>query len=356
MIWSVSRLWSLFKCFAIRRPAAVGACVRVVCDAALVIGLLRAGRVYADSSRGEVALRGEAVALLRGTESKLRTKVRGEMTIIAEYVNPTIKNVDEFNVTFDEDKVRFEAASGDKTCVVYDGKQVIAYDGVSGVTMDAPDLQDKTALYLFDPRTIGINSSYHLEQGIIQCLGYRDARDVRLVGTEPVGGVAARKVDITDKHGATRSLWIDPTGFRVLKFVYVDGEGLTQVSTPSYQDDEVIPSKVSVEWFDSAGKPNGQTRTLTVQDARFGQPIDAATFTLQGMKVPLGVPVVDLRIKERLGYWNGSGVSTSVEDAGSKAISDARGGWRYVAFGANVLVILFAVLMLWLRSSRRARA
>src|SRR5437867_7365733 len=48
---------------------------------------------------------------------------------------------------------------------------------------------------------------------------------------------------------------------------------------------------------------------LIQSNAQFNAPVDPASFTLSGLGMPVGTPVVDVRIHRQIGYWTGTGLS-----------------------------------------------
>lgn len=48
---------------------------------------------------------------------------------------------------------------------------------------------------------------------------------------------------------------------------------------------------------------------VTIKDFEIGAESEPDRFTLKGMEVPVNTPVVDYRIRKRIGYWDGEGLS-----------------------------------------------
>src|SRR5262249_55196183 len=78
---------------------------------------------------------------------------------------------------------------------------------------DTPDL-------VFDPRLLGLLPYYEMKQTVADCLPYRTAKSVALVGSEPIANRQTWHVCLTSPAGVERHFWIeDREGFRVHKFM-----------------------------------------------------------------------------------------------------------------------------------------
>lgn len=76
---------------------------------------------------------------------------------------------------------------------------------------------------------------------------------------------------------------------------------------------DVLPQRVAV----TKETPEGETfrkTVLTVLSIRPG-PVPPEVFTLGGLHLEVGAAVIDQRLHERVGYWNGTGLSKSRKEA-----------------------------------------
>jgi hypothetical protein len=48
------------------------------------------------------------------------------------------------------------------------------------------------------------------------------------------------------------------------------------------------------------------------RNTRYDVPIEPKAFTLAGLGMPVGTPVVDVRIHQRIGYWNAKNLSVNL--------------------------------------------
>jgi hypothetical protein len=306
----------------------------------------------------------EGIALLRAVESARRQIKQGSLKLTVTYHTQSADSKREFRVRFSGDKVRFDGLDT-RSSLIHDGRTTTTYDGVQSVTVDDPMNQSKTPWCLFDPRTLGINATYHLDRGLDQCLAYKNAKSVRVVGAEEIQGTSAMHVEVMDSFDQRHEFWIDRASpFRVLKYSFDNGHQTRQVSLSTYEPGGVLPSKVVVEWLNEDGSLRVEKRMVTARELQLNDSIDPQEFTLAAIAtiIPPGTPVADLRMKQRLGYFIGEGDQLANAVPESIAFGHPHGGTadnsgsrvRLIAIAANVILIA-AILVLWrLRRSWKA--
>ena len=193
----------------------------------------------------------------------------------------------------------------------YDGAVYIDYwenDGRPvGTTIRDPAKGNSS--FNFDPRCLGLAASLLARDTIENCLGHKDAKDVRLLGTESVEGAPAWHVQVKTKYDSGYDFWIDVANpIRVLQHKYG-----TDVVLSKYDSAGAIPTEVT------ATQPRVSfTKHFTVSKAQFNMPIDPASWTLAGLGMPIGTDVSDDRIFRRVGYWTGIGLSERLPDKNAK--------------------------------------
>jgi hypothetical protein len=95
---------------------------------------------------------------------------------------------------------------------------------------------------------------------------------------------------------------------------------------------------------------------LTVQTARFNQPVDDRIFTLTGMGMPEGTPVIDSsRPSQGPEMWDGSNiVPLRVHDSAGDLDAEGRNGEKpFRNLTSSVAVVLVALLALFVRRRQR---
>src|SRR6185436_11993171 len=86
--------------------------------------------------------------------------------------------------------------------------------------------------------------------------------------------------------------------------------------------DDPIPTEVTI--LDHNGRPTPvDEMRLVVRSARYNVPVDPASWTLAGLKMPVGTEVVDYRSSQSAGYWDGAGLSRNLP-AGASQTSKRR--------------------------------
>ena len=189
---------------------------------------------------------------------------------------------------------------------VYDGKVFLQFSD-SGT--DIIDPTNDVGFYLFDPRTVGllyVSISAHDTLDQMSC--FQNPESVSLVGKEDVGGIPAWHVKETLSGDWVYEFWLDaahPT--HILKHADPGNHAMLFEKYDPQNPSDPLP--VEIDFIDQ-----GRWATENYwfrRQARYNVPIAPKAFTLAGLRMPPGVPVVDYRIHQRIGYWDGS---TLVQD------------------------------------------
>jgi RNA polymerase sigma factor (sigma-70 family) len=189
----------------------------------------------------------------------------------------------------------------------WDGLALMQYsesDGEPGdTTIDEPG---RSATSAFNPRCLGLGIHLFAKATVEDYLGYLEAKSITLVGQEHLKGVPVWHVQVRTRKDATLDFWIDATRpVRVLKHAIGSDVALSKYDDSRPEDP--IPSEVRVLGHRD-GRPSWDHRFVQTK-AQFNLPVDPASFTLAGLGMPVGTPVVDVRIHRSLGYWTGTGLS-----------------------------------------------
>jgi hypothetical protein len=177
---------------------------------------------------------------------------------------------------------------------------------------------------VFDPRLLGLLAYYEMKPTLADCLYYRKAKSIQLIGGEHVAGRPTWHVLVTSPAGVERRFWIeDREGFRVHKFVFKDSS-VNKIMVSEYDENikgASLPTQVTSQTFTKDGQLNREL-VVRVTKVELNVSVDSNIGTIASLGLPVGEAVADERIGRRLGYWNGNGLSDNLLVA--KQISQER--------------------------------
>ena len=189
----------------------------------------------------------------------------------------------------------------------YDGQAVTDYwETDSPHPRTVIDQPGRSAVFIFDPRCLGLSTSLYVENRIENCLDYKEAKAITLAGKEVVEGNPAWHVQVESKYDSTIDFWIDalqPT--RVLKLQANGDIALSRYSDTDLKDP--LPTDVKKITYRN-GVPRYETRVVRLS-TQYNVPVAPACWTLDGLQMKVGTDVSDSRIHRHLGYWTGAGLS-----------------------------------------------
>jgi hypothetical protein len=191
---------------------------------------------------------------------------------------------------------------------IYDGKVIMEFDPRLDATIQNSNAD--VGRFLFDPRTFGLNGYMFHGDTVEGCLAFQNPKLVSLVGKEDVDGIPAWHINVQVATNWPFEFWIDaahPT--HVIKFAEPTRPGTVWSKYDPQKPDDPLPIEVNVE--DHEGKTTNyvyETRVVRL-NSRYNVPIEPKAFTLAGLDMPTGTPVVDVRIHRRIGYWTGKNLS-----------------------------------------------
>ncbi|HUS34042.1 MAG TPA: sigma-70 family RNA polymerase sigma factor [Verrucomicrobiae bacterium] len=150
----------------------------------------------------------------------------------------------------------------------------------------------------FDPRCLGLRS---FATGTLEsALSLTCGDEVALVGEESVEGIPAWHVRVRCRN-TDRNYWVSVAQpDRLLKHAELGDVYASYYSSSRPRDP--LPTKVIIQTRHGIQK-------LDRTAGEYNMSIDPATFTLVGLGIPRGTPVVDERASRSLGYWTGAGFS-----------------------------------------------
>jgi hypothetical protein len=193
---------------------------------------------------------------------------------------------------------------------LYDGEKVILYDGAGAVTIR--DTSNPTSDYLFDPRLLGITTTYTWKGSLAKALPHQTALQSECIGREALPQGSAWHVRMIDVYKQQIDTWIDDShGFRVYRYDFAIPDLYTNTTVSFYENRDYpwLPSRVETRSYQPKNGLRSE-RLITVLKAEANLPAPEKTWTIAGVSPPNGSPVSDLRVKKRMGYWN-NGTLTS---------------------------------------------
>ncbi|NLS96042.1 MAG: M56 family metallopeptidase [Planctomycetaceae bacterium] len=243
--------------------------------------------------------------------------------IDTHYKDESVDNTHRNEVIFQGERYRFRGISNRRVnaCSIFDGEQAMNYDGMGSCTIRSPS--NWTTDYLFDPRTLGLTTVLRPAKDVAACLAYREAKDVRLLGSEKIAGRDAWHVRVVDKFDQQLDFWIEMPNYRVAKSEFRLGK-IYRVALSEWSSGGVLPTSVATKEYYS-GRLLWEWTLKASKLAELAE-LPPGIWTLEGLDLPVGTPVVklfetpvDKVTGERIGYWDGTGLS---DLPGKKAPSD----------------------------------
>lgn len=260
----------------------------------------------------------EAIGILRGVENTRSVfkpfRVRGTVT------RP--HSGDPWNSSFvvecEAERYRISVEGPAGPVAIFDGDQLFCYDGDVSATIITPDRRAATCL-AFDPRSLGFSTGLYSDLTLEKDIAYHSATNFSLTQPEASEYEAddVVSVELTDRFDQRIRFDVEPRSpFRVFfysKSIFTDdGNGIfTQYITETeYWPNDVatwIPRKI-IMYTLQEGKQENRVDNVIVEFEKpeFVDEFDSGIWTIAGLSLPFGQPLTDLRIMERIGYWNGN--------------------------------------------------
>jgi hypothetical protein len=144
------------------------------------------------------------------------------------------------------------------------------------------------------------------------CLYYKDAKKIELLGKEDLDNVQLWHVKVQDVYEQEQHFWIEPTTFNVWKQEYYYKNLFRETKALYSTKNKDKMSKIFPDIVEIKLSRNGevyQEIKYVLKAFASDVPIPENRWLLEGMKLPIGVPVSDIMIHERLGYWDGKKLS-----------------------------------------------
>src|SRR6185369_8202167 len=151
---------------------------------------------------------------------------------------------------------------------------------------------------------------------VANCLGYADARSVKLVGKELVDGEPAWHVSLVSKFGEAFDFWIDAAHpAHLLKQVHGRDYAVSKYDDAAPGDP--LPIEVTTMAYHNGSHSFG--KRFVRSNSQFNHAVDPVSFTLAGLNMAIGAEVSDHRVSRMIGYWTGAGLSENAPKQGAEA-------------------------------------
>lgn len=194
---------------------------------------------------------------------------------------------------------------------VFDGDQLMRYSmhGDSG-RADIDDGSGGSFTHVFDPRIMGLTDSLALRKSVEYCLTTDGASAINIIGSDSIHGAKCWGIEVKFQDSwRNRQFWVaeeDPA--RVMR--YISNSAIVTSKYDANDPSDVLPIEAEVIQYpdDPERKRVSHYRRL---ESQFNVEVDPQRWTLAGLGMEIGVPVIDNRISRRIGYWDGSGLSES---------------------------------------------
>jgi hypothetical protein len=239
------------------------------------------------------------------------------------------------------------------------GSEVMEYSEQSGAAVK--DAATGSPEMCFDPRILGVARNPTVTLTLSDTLGFATAKEVRLHDKETIRGVEAWHVEVVRPvEGISYHFWVeDKEGFRIHRYEYRTkreggGDATTCRAESYYTSNALLPDRVEEVHVDSAGEAEV---TFAVDVTGLGTRPDSSVFGYKGLELPPGEEVVDDRIKQSLGFWDGERLLPKRNDAVKKAVALANNqpGTDWITIILVAVAALGAVALIWFYFRRRAQ-
>lgn len=276
------------------------------------------------------------------------------------YADPFRQTEREYMVHFDGERYRFwDTNSPHPLRAIFNGSEVLEHCGPTAVIRNLGD--PHSVSYMFDPRLLGLGrfvSPYATIRGQLWAEPSRQPDSLLLIGKEMVSGRAAWHARIEVRRGLRADLWIgDTNGFPVYRYVQTEEGGRSVMVSSVYEPGRYpwLPVVCTVENRKANGNLDWAWR-FDLLDAQAEPGLPEATWTLAGLGLPDGLPVADLRINRRIGYWRGGRLVPEGGAAGQAAPAPPPlTVERSVVLAVLGVILLAPVAAVWLRWRRVRR-
>lgn len=274
----------------------------------LSLGVLAAGSFYAFAA---TALP-DPKLLLEGVIFSRSQIAPSFLHIRSDYRSATVNYDEEFLIVFEQERRMFWRTNQSRaTRTILTSTNVLNYEGSKTSDIEIHPTSNPPPEFLFDPRVLGISAQLLFSHELLRYIDLKRCTSVELVGTAPqeISGHRAWQVRmhyVRDDHSSSMDFWIDPSkDFRVLRSS-LEVAGLFKWEVESSYENESypwLPSKSVSKAFRNAQLDSKSTVTILSAIPDYHAP--KSTWSIEGLKAPAGVAVVDYLQKLEIGSWDG---------------------------------------------------
>jgi hypothetical protein len=252
----------------------------------------------------------DPIILIQGVEMSRLQSPPARLHLHIFFRDPLRKSESDNVMEFDGDKRKLVALTPQDPGAFYDGSQACLYlPSVQQASFR--DIHDTTAEFLFDPRTLGLNSGLGWSPTVSGLLPYKNGK-VDMVGAEQIRGINTWHVRISLNKPINYQIdiWIgDTEGFPVYRYdMKLDKERRSIISFYENQNYPWLPNRVDSSSFNTNGSLRHEL-AVTLSKIETNVLFLETTWTLAGLNLPVGTQVMDRRTELTIGYWNGTNVT-----------------------------------------------
>lgn len=309
-------------------------------------GMLTDSLVLADSdSELRLILDGVRASRLALREGSVTIRVTDELRRIGETESYTIK------AEWKDDSLRFLETHPDgsfRRCSIRHDDEILFRQKNYGGAAHGGGVRDLDAGYkhfLFDPRLLGASPWLHPGQTASYSLFSPEFKWKCTLRN------ASDRIDDSDcivirwgADGFIQNYWVDiDNGFRVRRIVDVNSRSEFLCS---YSGSCVLPRRVVMISTDREKSVIRRT-VFEVSEVDLA-PVGDSSFSMAGLGLEIGEPMIDERLQRIIGFWNGRDLSESLADAVAVASSlepPPREHRRWVALTIGVFVLLVVMII-----------
>jgi len=312
----------------------------------------------------------QAMAILRSLENTRMSASSFRLKGVISRFIPNGSLESKFTIEYQDGQYRVLTSSPQNAIVIFDGEKLLSYDGNDSAVINSAGTRVTTSIAC-DPRSIGFSTGFYSDLTLEENIAYHSGNNLSLIAKgNPGDSGQLVVVKLTDRFSQEITFVAEPRmPFRVHKYVKgipdeEDGSILYRYVTESEfwpdNQDEWLPQKIKMYTLygnDSVKKIDEITVAFDRPDRNVH--FDGDSWTVKGLGLPFGQAVADLRIKERIGYWDGLKLTPNVPVKGMQPIAQpGRTKPFRVVFWINIAVmgaVLFVLVFRWtvLRGSHR---
>lgn len=190
---------------------------------------------------------------------------------------------------------------------VWDGSVMLQYCENNGRPEGATirDAKNGSIYYLFDVRCLGLKPYFSVQESLDT--SFLNPGTFKLVGKESVKSFPTWHVRRVSE--LAYDLWIDAAHPERVCKVAFNGDVVTSKYDESHPSD---PIPIEIIAMNNRNGSLAFGRRFIRSNFQPDVPIDPVSWTLAGLNMAVGTPVVDERIHQRIGYWDGAGLSDNL--------------------------------------------